>query len=154
MYGKYPLRPTYTFRLQGQDHIPHHRGYDFACLIAAYEKLDMKLQVLDLHAECDLFPINVPLITDKRAAADRTGKPKITSLAETIVAQNPNSIVVGNGIDFSDPRVKSFQRAKGLNGLEHNDIFVHPDLLSCQRVRSAKRDWSVVRLARSDRLLV
>lgn len=97
-------------------------------LISAYQKLAMNLQVLDLHAECDLFPIAAPVIIDKRVA-----KTKITALAETILAENPNSTVIGNGIKVSDPRVKTFARAKGLNGIEQKDIFILPTFLAADQ---------------------
>ena len=82
------------------------------------------LIVLDLNTAGDLFPIEVPLVTDNRAAADRSGKPKITALAGEILGANPNAILIANGVEGSDPRIKTFQRAKGLNGLNDRDIYV------------------------------
>jgi hypothetical protein len=88
------------------------------------------LIVLDLNTASGLFPIKVPYATDNRAAADRSGKPKITALAGEILGANPNAIVIANGVDGSDPRVKTFQRAKGLNGLNDKDIYVIPTCIA------------------------
>jgi hypothetical protein len=105
-------------------------------LVRAYEELPIKLNVLDLHADCELFPIDVPLLLDKRAAADwtRKGKANITALAQEKLAMNPNAIVVGNGIEFADKheRVKTFVRVKGLNGLESNDLIIIPTFLAAE----------------------
>jgi hypothetical protein len=90
------------------------------------------LNVLDLNASCPLFPVEVPLVIDQRAAADRFGKKKISALAAEIL-RDPNAIVIANGADRGDSRVKTFQAAKGLNGLEENDIYVTPTWLSPQQ---------------------
>ena len=57
------------------------------------------LIVLDLDARCDLFPIEVPLLTDKRAAADRRGKLKISALAGEILTADCDAIIIANGIE-------------------------------------------------------
>jgi hypothetical protein len=72
----------------------------------------------------------VPLLIDKRAAADQSGRPKVTALADEILDANPNAIVIANGIEGSNPRIKTFQRAKGLNDLDENDIFLIATCLS------------------------
>ena len=61
---------------------------------------------------------------DKRAAAAQQGKAKITALAEEILSANSRAIVIANGAKLHDARIKTFQRAKGLNGLNDNDIFI------------------------------
>jgi hypothetical protein len=99
-------------------------------LIHVYEQSSTKLRVLDLHPPCGLFPIDVSLMIDKRAAADRPGSPMVTSLAQELLAANPNAVVIGDGIDGPDSRVMNFQRVKGLNGLEHNDICIIPTFLA------------------------
>jgi hypothetical protein len=88
------------------------------------------LIVLDLNLFCALFPIEVPLVIDKRAAADRGGKQKISALADEILGANANAIVIANGIARTKPRTKNFQRAKGLNGLEDRDVFIIPTCIS------------------------
>jgi hypothetical protein len=45
-------------------------------LVRAYDELPIKLNVLDLHADCELFPVEVPLLLDKRAGADGRIKAK------------------------------------------------------------------------------
>lgn len=97
-------------------------------ILAAFKKLGLRLNTLDLRCDCVLFPVDVPLVIDKRAS-----KQKITVLAETILADNQNAFVIGNGIKLSDPRVKNFQRAKGLNGLGDKDIFVILTFLSAEQ---------------------
>ena len=88
------------------------------------------LIVLDLDARCDLFPIEVPLLTDKRAAADRRGKLKISALAGEILTADCDAIIIANGIEGTKSRTKTFQRAKGLNGLEDHNVFVIPTCIS------------------------
>ena len=96
-------------------------------LVRVHEKLPKTVHVLGLHPNSDLFPINVPLIIDKRTAK---GESKITELALERLA-HPNAIVIGNGINCcSDLRAMTFQRAKGLNGREHNDICIIPTFLA------------------------
>jgi hypothetical protein len=95
-------------------------------LIQAYEKLWVRNQiVLDLYAPSDLFPIEVPLTIDRKAT-----KQKITTLVDELLAANPNAVIIANGSDTTDPRVLNFQRAKGLNGLEDNDIILIVTCLS------------------------
>ena len=93
-------------------------------VITVFNKLHRLLLVLDLNARCGLFPVEVPLQIDKRAAKDRAGRPNITALADELLAASPDAIVIGNGIGRSDPRVKTFQRAKGLNGINENDVHI------------------------------
>ena len=95
-------------------------------ILRMHEKPYKTIQVLELHPESDLFPIDVPLIIDKRAAK---GEQKITALARELL-DNPNAIVIGNKTNLSDPRVMTFQGAKGRNGLEQNDIRVIPTFVS------------------------
>ena len=97
-------------------------------LIRAFSKTS--LIVLDLDAASDLFPIEVPLLTDKRAGADRLGKPKISALADEILTADSEAIIIANGIDGTKSRTKTFQRAKGLNGLEDHNVFVIPTCIS------------------------
>ncbi len=98
--------------------------------ILDHEQSTRDLIVLELNPSCDLFPVEVPLVVDGRAAMDRQGKPKIRALAEEILRVNPRAIIIANGTKLPDPRVKTFLRAKGLNGLNDNDIFVIPTFLS------------------------
>jgi hypothetical protein len=88
------------------------------------------LIVLDLNLCCDLFPIEVPLVIDKRAGANQTGKLKISALADEILGANANAIVIANGVARTKPRTKKFQRAKGLNGLEDRDVFIIPTCIA------------------------
>jgi hypothetical protein len=97
-------------------------------LIRAFSKTN--LIVLDLDAACDLFPIEVPLLFDKRAAADRPGKLKISALADEILTADSDAIIIANGIDGTKSRTKTFQRTKGLNGLEDHNVFVIPTCIS------------------------
>lgn len=82
------------------------------------------LIVLDLNVNCDLFPIEVPLVVDKKATRDQPGKLKVTALADEILAMNPEAIVIANGVKRSDTRIKNFLGAKGLNDLNDKDVFV------------------------------
>ena len=95
-------------------------------LMKVHEELYRTIQVLELHPDSDLFPIDVPLVIDKRAVK---GEQKITSLARELLA-NPNAIVIGSKTNLTDPRVMTFQSAKGRNGLEQNDVRVIPTFLS------------------------
>ena len=95
-------------------------------LMKVHEKLYRTIQVLELHPDSDLFPIDVPLVIDKRAAK---GEQKFTSLARELLA-NPNAIVIGSKTNLTDPRVMTFQSGKGRNGLEQNDVRVIPTFLS------------------------
>jgi hypothetical protein len=95
-------------------------------LIQAYGKLPIRNPiVLDLHAPSKLFPIEVPLIIDRRAT-----KRKITTLVDEILAANPDAVIIANGSDLTDPRILNYQLAKGVNGLEDNDIIVIATCLS------------------------
>ena len=91
-----------------------------------HEKLYRTIQVLELHPNSDLFPIDVQLVIDKRAAK---GEQKITSLARELLA-NPNAIVIGSKTNLTDPRVMTFQSGKERNGLDENDVRVIPTFLS------------------------
>ena len=71
-----------------------------------------------------IHPINVPVVFDKRAAADRPGKPNVTALAKEIISANPNAFVIANGVHDDDERVLTFQSAKGYNGLEDRDVYI------------------------------
>jgi hypothetical protein len=95
-------------------------------LLRVHQKLHKNLHLLELHPKCAFLPIAVPLVIDKRAAK---GTHKITELVLERLA-NPNAIVIANGTKCSDPRVKTFQRAKGVNRLEHNDICIIPTFLA------------------------
>jgi hypothetical protein len=79
--------------------------------------------VLDLFAPSDLFPIEVPLLIDRRAS-----KQKITDLVEQVLRAHPEAVIIANGTDITDPEVLTFQRAKGVNGFEERDVFV---ILTC-----------------------
>ena len=61
---------------------------------------------------------------DKRAAADRLGKPNVTALAKEIISANPNAFVIANGVHDDGERVLTFQSAKGYNGLEDRDVYI------------------------------
>ena len=71
-----------------------------------------------------IHPIKVPVVFDKRAAADRLGKPKVTALAKEIISANPNAFVIANGVHDDGERVLTFQSAKGYNGLEDRDVYI------------------------------
>jgi hypothetical protein len=89
-------------------------------LIEAYDKLGRREPItLDLSARCDLFPIKVPLFIDRRAT-----ERKITALVDELLSANPNAVVIANSVKKESPEIKTFQRAKGLNGLNENDIFI------------------------------
>jgi len=89
-------------------------------LIEAYHKVPARNPiVLDLYAPSGLFPIEVPLFTDRRSA-----KRNIGPFVDEILAANPNAVIIANGTNSAHPRVLNFQRAKGVNGLDEKDVFI------------------------------
>jgi hypothetical protein len=78
---------------------------------------------LDLEDVPGIYPLQVPLYIDRRAAADRD-KPKVSELATEIVTADSNAVVISNGVDDQIARVITFQKAKGQNDLKNNNIFV------------------------------
>jgi hypothetical protein len=83
-------------------------------------------QVYRLDLEADgVFPVHVPVVFDSRARADWNGKkPGVTDLALSIAANDPNAIVIANGVSKISPQILTFQRMKGLNGLEGRNIYI------------------------------
>jgi hypothetical protein len=78
---------------------------------------------LDLDNVPGIYPVQVPLYIDRRAAADRV-KPKVSELAQEIVSADPHAIVISNGVDDQVKRVITFQKAKGQNDLQNKNIFI------------------------------
>jgi hypothetical protein len=66
---------------------------------------------LDLEDVSGIYPLQVPLYIDRRAAADR-GKPKVSELATEIVTADSNAVVISNGVEDQVERVITFQKAK------------------------------------------
>jgi hypothetical protein len=92
-------------------------------IVHVYEKLPVREPIaLDLYAPSELLPVEIDLFIDKRAADDRKGSIKISGLLDEILNANPEAVIIANGTD--NPRVLNFQQAKGVNGLEHRDVFV------------------------------
>ena len=80
----------------------------------------MKLDFSDLPG---VYPIRVPIHFDPRAKSDRRNTRNISLLAAEIIQSNPNALVIADGVRDVD-NVHSFQKMKGLNGLEGRDISV------------------------------
>jgi hypothetical protein len=78
----------------------------------------LRLELDDVPA---IYPIQVPLYIDRRAAADRKS-PKVSELATEIVGADANTVVISNGVDDQVERVITFQKAKGQNGLQNKNI--------------------------------
>jgi hypothetical protein len=81
-----------------------------------------------------VYPIRVPVVFDRRAAADRVKEEKVSELAREILGSKPNAIVIADAVaeDVKSERVFTFQGAKGVNGLEDRDVYVivrnlHPE---------------------------
>src|SRR5215204_4772759 len=82
-----------------------------------------------------IYPIKVPAVFETRAAADRPGeKEKVSALVEEILDSNQNAIVIADGVSdrVKAERGYTFQGAKGVNDLEHKDVYIvvrnlHPD---------------------------
>ena len=91
-------------------------------LMTAFAKVGVPLDLVDLHATCDLFPIQVPLFIDNNAARDRPDDPRMSNLITALKAEDPNSIIIVNGVKPRPDGVVSFQRAKGANGWEDRNI--------------------------------
>jgi hypothetical protein len=89
-----------------------------------------------------IYPIKVPAVCEARAAADGGGKKakvpakeKVSALVEEILGSSQNAIVIADGVSdrVKSERVYTFQKAKGVNGLEDKDVYIivrnlHPDV--------------------------
>jgi hypothetical protein len=82
-----------------------------------------RLYRIDLDEVDGVYPVNVPIIHDPRARADGK-KAGVSQLASSILSADENAIVIANGVDKELPRILTFQRMKGLNGLEERNIYI------------------------------
>jgi hypothetical protein len=78
----------------------------------------------DLDEIAGVFPIKIPLRTDRRARKDSEDKAGVSQLAEEIISDDPNALVIADGVDAGISQVLTFQRMKGLNELEDKNIYV------------------------------
>jgi len=74
-----------------------------------------------------IYPVKVPVLFDRRAAADRPGGNRISALAADILADNDNGLVIADGVGGVEP-VLTFQGMKGQNGFAERDISI---ILTC-----------------------
>ena len=51
---------------------------------------------LDLTNVPDVYPIRVPVLIDRRAAADQTGSERVSELAREILAANEQALVIAD----------------------------------------------------------
>lgn len=77
------------------------------------------------------FAYSIPYVIDDRARSDGGSNNGISKLVAEIVAQNPNAVIIADGVDHE--RVTNFQRMKGANDLSDRDIYIimthlHPDV--------------------------
>jgi len=79
---------------------------------------------LDLDEIAGVFPIKIPLRTDHRARKDSEDKPRVSQLAEESISNDPNALVIADGVDDEISEVLNFQKMKGLNELENKNIYV------------------------------
>ena len=79
---------------------------------------------LDLEKIDAIYPIKIPVRFEQQAKADRKVGPQISALAERLLGQSDESILIADGIKFDSDRVMSFQKMKGRNGLEDKDISI------------------------------
>jgi hypothetical protein len=76
------------------------------------------LLCLELIEMPGVYPIQIPMFMDNRARAR-----DVDALVDEIRTSDPNSLIISNGAN-PESNVYTFQRMKGLNGLETSDIYV------------------------------
>jgi hypothetical protein len=64
-----------------------------------------------------IYPIRVPVLLD-----DRANSTKIKSLVEELTSDDPNAVVIADGLGDMDGTI-TFQKMKGANGLEESNIY-------------------------------
>jgi hypothetical protein len=89
----------------------------------AYGRRLLSLELDDLPG---IFPIKVPVFIDERAKSDRTRDEElnVSALAQEILEADGNAVVITDGVKDIPEGVYTFQRMKGLNGLEHRNIYI------------------------------
>ena len=102
----------------------------------AFQKLGHSARRLVMKFVLDqvppIYPVKVPVEFDRRAAADRKHKNRISALAADIVANNSNAIVIADGVRDVE-RVITFQGMKGQNGFADRDIAIIPTCLAPEK---------------------
>jgi hypothetical protein len=89
-------------------------------IAAIYKKAGHPLYKLELDQLPPLYPIDVPVVKDKRAKAE-----DIHKLAQEILASSETTVVIADGLGkLKGERAMTFQAMKGHNGLADKDIFV------------------------------
>ncbi|UPT97475.1 hypothetical protein J4G48_0004885 [Bradyrhizobium barranii subsp. apii] len=89
-------------------------------ILSIYKKVNHPLFQLRLDELPPLYPIDVPLVKDRRARAE-----DIQKLVREILAGNGEAVVIANGLDqLKGERAMTFQSMKGHNGLADKDIYI------------------------------
>jgi hypothetical protein len=89
----------------------------------AYGQRLVSLELDDLPG---IFPIKVPVFIDQRAKSDREQDEElnVSALAQEILEADESGVVITDGVKDISERVYTFQRMKGLNGLEGQNIYI------------------------------
>jgi len=83
-------------------------------------KLGRSLLRLNLDNLPGVYPIDVPVLKNKKAKAE-----KIQELASEILASSEATVVIADGLDdVKGERARTFQGMKGYNGWSGKDIFI------------------------------
>lgn len=87
---------------------------------AVYDKARQPLLRMQLDQLPGLYPINVPVVKERRARAQ-----DIQGLAREILNSNDNAVVIADGLgELKGDRAMTFQGMKGHNGLSENDVYI------------------------------
>ena len=83
-------------------------------------KLGRSLLRLNLDNLPGVYPVDVPVVRNKKAKAE-----KIQELASEILASSEATVVIADGLDdVKGGRARTFQGMKGYNGWSDKDIFI------------------------------
>jgi hypothetical protein len=90
-------------------------------IAALYEsKLGRPLLRLDLDNLPGVYPVDVPVVKNKKARAE-----KIQELASEILASGNGTVVIADGLgSMRGERARTFQGMKGYNGWSDKDVFI------------------------------
>jgi hypothetical protein len=83
-------------------------------------KLGRSLLRLDLDNLPGLYPVDVPVVKNKKAKAEM-----MQELASEILASSDGTVVIADGLgSLRGERARSFQGMKGYNGWPDKDVFI------------------------------
>lgn len=95
---------------------------------AVYAKAREPLLRLQLDQLPGLYPVNVPVVKDRRA---RAKEKDIQALVREILNTNANAVVIADGLgELKGDRAMTFQGMKGHNGLSEKDVYIIPTFLA------------------------